>query len=63
MVTGWKRLERKSTRRRRPYCTHVSLLKFCTTQFNLPPVNQRVAQSDGMTDCFDFTQKPLPSPK
>jgi hypothetical protein len=43
--------------------SHVSLLKFCTTQFNLPPVNQRVAQSDGMTDCFDFTQKPLPSPK
>jgi phospholipase C len=43
--------------------SHVSLLKFCATQFNLPPVNQRVAQSDGMTDCFDFTQKPLPSPK
>jgi hypothetical protein len=41
----------------------VSLLKFCATQFNLPPVNQRVAQSDGMTDCFDFTQKPLPPPK
>ncbi len=43
--------------------SHVSLLKFCATQFNLPPVNQRVAQSDGMTDCFDFTQKPLPPPK
>jgi phospholipase C len=43
--------------------SHVSLLKFCATQFKLPPVNQRVAQSDGMTDCFDFTQKPLPPPK
>jgi len=43
--------------------SHVSLLKFCATQFNLPPVNQRVAQSHRMTDCFDFTQKLLPSPK
>ena len=43
--------------------SHVSLLKFCATQFRLPPVNPRVAQSDGMTDCFDFSQKPLPPPK
>ncbi len=43
--------------------SHVSLLKFCATLFNLPPVNQRVAQSDGMSDCFDFKQKPAPPPK
>ncbi len=43
--------------------SHVSLLKFCADQFGIPPVNARVQSADGMTDCFDFTQKPLGPPK
>jgi len=42
--------------------SHVSLVKFCETTFGLPPLNQRITATDGMTDCFDFTQKPLPPP-
>lgn len=42
--------------------SHVSLLKFCEETFSLPAVTQRDAAADGMTDCFDFTQKPAPPP-
>jgi len=43
--------------------SHVSILKFCTTIFGLKPLNRRIAASDDMSDCFDFTQTPLPPPK
>jgi hypothetical protein len=40
----------------------VSLVKFCETNFGLPTLNARDAAADGMSDCFDFTQKPVPPP-
>ena len=42
--------------------SHVSLVKFCETTFGLPPLNARDAASDDMSDCFNFTQVPLPPP-
>jgi phospholipase C len=42
--------------------SHVSLLRFCEKSFGLPSLNARTAVDDGMADCFDFTQKPLPPP-
>jgi len=42
--------------------SHVSLVKFCETIFGLKTLNARDAAADGMTDCFDFTQKPAPPP-
>ncbi len=41
----------------------VSLLKFCETTFGIKPLNQRDAASNGMSDCFDFAQQPLPPPR
>jgi hypothetical protein len=38
----------------------VSLVKFCEVTFGLPPLNARDAAADGMADCFDFSQSPLP---
>jgi phospholipase C len=43
--------------------SHVSLVKFCETTFGLPSLNKRTTSTDGMTDCFDFSQAPLPPPK
>jgi phospholipase C len=42
--------------------SHVSLAKFCESLFGLPALNQRDAQADDMSDCFDFTQAPAPPP-
>jgi phospholipase C len=42
--------------------SHISLLKFCESIFSLPPLNQRDANADNMSDCFDFTQSPQPPP-
>jgi phospholipase C len=42
--------------------SHVSLIKFCETNFGLPSLNARTAASDGMADCFDLGQTPLPPP-
>ena len=42
--------------------SHVSLVRFCELTFGLVPVNVRSAGADGMQDCFDFSQKPLPPP-
>jgi phospholipase C len=42
--------------------SHVSLLRFCEKQFNLPPLNIRVSNADDMSDCFDFTQVPATPP-
>lgn len=41
----------------------VSIAKFCESNFGLPAINQRDASADDMSDCFDFTQKPLGPPK
>jgi phospholipase C len=43
--------------------SHVSLVKFCETNFGLPSLNARTAAADGMADCFDFKQAPLPPPQ
>ncbi len=42
--------------------SHVSLIKFCETTFGVKPFNARDAAADDMSDCFDFTQIPLPPP-
>jgi phospholipase C len=42
--------------------SHVSLVKFCESLFGLPILNQRDAQADDMTDCFDFTKPQAPPP-
>lgn len=38
--------------------SHVSLVRFCEATFGLPSLNARTAASDGMEDCFDFSQNP-----
>lgn len=43
--------------------SHVSLLKFCAGQFGLAALNQRMAQADDMSDCFNFQQTPGGPPK
>jgi len=42
--------------------SHVSLVKFCEATFGLQPINTRDGGSDGMSDCFDYSQSPLPPP-
>jgi phospholipase C len=42
--------------------SHVSLVRFCEDTFGLPSLNARTSSSDGMEDCFDFTQNPGRSP-
>ena len=42
--------------------SHVSLVRFCEVNFGLPSLNARTAADDGMADCFDLTQAPLPGP-
>jgi phospholipase C len=42
--------------------SHVSLLKFCEDNFGLAPLTERDAESNGMSDCFDFHQSPLSAP-
>ena len=42
--------------------SHVSLVRFCESIFGLPALNQRDAQADDMSDCFDFNQTPALSP-
>ncbi len=39
----------------------TSMLKFIEDRWNLPPLTQRDAHADGMQDCFDFEQSPLPA--
>jgi phospholipase C len=43
--------------------SHVSLVRFCEVNFGLASLNARTAASDGMEDCFDFGQAPLPPPQ
>jgi phospholipase C len=42
--------------------SHVSLLKFCVTHFNLKAPNKRIASADDMSACFNFSQTPLGPP-
>jgi phospholipase C len=42
--------------------SHVSLLKFCETNFRTGSLNARDGGADDMSECFDFAQKPLPPP-
>jgi phospholipase C len=42
--------------------SHVSLVRFCESVFGLPALNQRDAQADDMSDCFDFKQPPAQPP-
>jgi phospholipase C len=42
--------------------THVSLVRFCELTFGLRSINARDAASDGMEDCFDFSQPPNLTP-
>jgi phospholipase C len=43
--------------------SHISLIKFCETIFNLSPINNRDKSADDMLDCFDFAKKPGSAPK
>jgi phospholipase C len=43
--------------------SHVSIVRFCENNFGLPSLNARTTAADGMEDCFDFTQSPLPPPQ
>jgi phospholipase C len=42
--------------------SHVSILKFCETTFDLQPLNGRDREADDMSDCFDFTREPAQPP-
>jgi phospholipase C len=42
--------------------SHVSVVKFCEHQFGLGSLNARTDAADAMSDCFDFSQNPLPPP-
>jgi phospholipase C len=42
--------------------SHVSLVSFCEQQLGLPSLNARTQAADPMSDCFDFSQRPLPPP-
>ena len=42
--------------------SHVSIVRFCETVFGLAAMNERDGNSNGMSDCFDFTQAPNPPP-
>ena len=42
-----------------PFHSHVSLLRFAETIFNLEPLTERDAHADDMLDCFDFEQTPM----
>ena len=39
--------------------SHVSILRFAETIFDLEPLTERDANADNMFDCFDFDQTPL----
>jgi len=39
--------------------SHVSLLRFAETIFDLEPLTERDAAASNLLDCFDFTQSPL----
>ncbi|HJR81389.1 MAG TPA: alkaline phosphatase family protein [Anaerolineales bacterium] len=42
------------------FYSHMSLLRFAETIFDLEPLTERDAEANNMLDCFDFDQSPLP---
>jgi phospholipase C len=42
------------------FYSHMSLLRFAETIFELEPLTERDAEANDMLDCFDFDQSPLP---
>jgi phospholipase C len=42
--------------------SHVSVPKFCEDIFGIPPLTERDGASNGLSDCFNFDQEPLPPP-
>jgi phospholipase C len=42
------------------FYSHVSLLRFAETIFDLEPLTERDASANNLLDCFDFDQSPLP---
>jgi phospholipase C len=42
--------------------SHVSIVRFCLDTFGLDSLNERDRESNGLSDCFDFGQQPLPPP-
>jgi hypothetical protein len=40
--------------------SHVSLPKFCETTFGLDPLTDRDGSANGMSDCIDLSQAPVP---
>jgi phospholipase C len=42
--------------------SHISIVKFCTELFGVPPPHPRLQHADDMSDCFDPKQPPLPPP-
>lgn len=44
------------------FYSHVSLLRFAETIFELEPLTERDARANNMLDCFDFDQAPLQPP-
>lgn len=41
----------------------TSILRFIEGMYGLPPINERDATADDLTDCFDFSQSPLAPPR
>jgi phospholipase C len=42
--------------------SHVSVIRFVTSLFGLASINERDAKSNGLSDCFDFSQAPIAAP-
>jgi phospholipase C len=42
--------------------SHVSIVRFCEKAFGLPTLSAFDAAADDMSDCFNFSQVPLPPP-
>jgi phospholipase C len=43
--------------------SHVSVVKLCTTIFGLQSITHRDRDANGLSDCFDFNQRPLKAPQ
>jgi phospholipase C len=42
--------------------SHVSLVRFCEDTFGIRPMNAHDSNTEGMSDCLDFSQVPLSPP-
>ena len=57
VLSPWSRRGVNST-----YLTHCSIPRFIHDQLDIPPLNDRVRQANGLDSCFSLTQRPLPPP-